>query len=322
MSNAIPFVPAQSYGVTPAMAAPTVQIKSLNTEQLLTLKLPKREYVLNPILPDKGIMMLHAARGTGKTFFVHSLAYAIASGGMFLGWKAERPRKVLVVDGEMSLADLKERIAGIATGCHTELSNPDNLKIIAADYHDNGLPDLSHPEGQKPLWSHFEAAEVIIFDTLSTLFTSLKESENDDSQKANSLFLELRRKGKAVVIVHHSGKGGGQRGASRREDPLNTIIALKRPDDCDGFDGAVFNVVFEKNRGFYGKDAETFKAEMITDASGGMVWRKTEIADASAMRVKELKAEGMTQREIATEMGIGLGTVNRILKTLKENGGG
>ena len=293
--------------------------KILNAEELLTLKLPPREYVMCPVLGTKGIAMVHAARGTGKTFFIISFAYAIACGGDFLGWKADKPRRVIVLDGEMATEDYKGRLAGIAAGCPYELKNPDNLKILAADYNENGLPDLSTPEGQATLRPYFEDADVVIFDNLSTLFTSLRESENDDSQKANALFLELRRKGKAVIFVHHSGKNGGQRGASRREDILNTVISLKRPDDVD--EGCVFNVRFEKARGFYGSDAEPFRAALITNSDGTMTWEKIDIADAMLDQVQELKADGKTQREIAGLLGISPATVNRILKKHKEQRG-
>jgi putative DNA primase/helicase len=34
-----------------------------------------------------------------------------------------------------------------------------------------------------------------------------------------------------LLIVHHTGKGGEQRGTSRREDVLDTSISLRRPAD-------------------------------------------------------------------------------------------
>ncbi len=317
--SAIPFVAAQSFGQPQDISE---QISALSAGELLKLNIPPREFVIKPILGAKGLMMVHAARGTGKTFFTLSLAFAIASGGDFLGWKADKPRRVTVIDGEMAREDLRDRLRGIVLGSNFDLEDDTMLQFIAADHHIDGLPDLSDKAGQDALWPFFEQAEVIIFDNLSTLFPSLRENENDDSQVTNGLFLELRRRGKSVIIVHHSGKGGQQRGGSRREDPLNTVIALKRPDDCDPGDGCIFNVVFEKSRGFYGKDAETFRAELITEPSGAMHWQRVEIADAAGERMAEMKRDGMTQRDIARELGVGLGTVNRTLKKLKERKGG
>ena len=55
-------------------------------------------------------------------------------------------------------------------------------------------------------------------------------------------------------------KGGGQRGTSRKEDILNTVISLRKPPDYSPAQGARFEVHYEKARGFYGKDAEPFEA--------------------------------------------------------------
>jgi hypothetical protein len=41
---------------------------------------------------------------------------------------------------------------------------------------------------------------------------------------------------------------GRQRGTSRREDALDTVIALRRPDDYSPEQGARFEVHFEKLR--------------------------------------------------------------------------
>ena len=52
----------------------------------------------------------------------------------------------------------------------------------------------------------------------------------------------LRRRGVSVLIVHHAGKGGEQRGTSRREDVLDTSISLRRPSDYLPTEGARFEV--------------------------------------------------------------------------------
>ena len=64
--------------------------------------------------------------------------------------------------------------------------------------------------------------------------------------------LSLRRRGVSVLFIHHAGKGGQQRGTSRREDILDTVIALRRPHDYSPKEGARFEVHLEKARGLYG----------------------------------------------------------------------
>ena len=61
--------------------------------------------------------------------------------------------------------------------------------------------------------------------------------------------LRQRSKGKSMAFIHHAVKSGPQRGTSRRRDALDTEIALKRPSDYKGDQGARFEVHFEKARG-------------------------------------------------------------------------
>jgi RecA-family ATPase len=82
--------------------------------------------ILGPILPEKGLAMLYAARGTGKTLVALGIAFAVASGRTFLKWTAPKARRVLLIDGEMPTATPQERLANIKL-------DPDNLKILAAD---------------------------------------------------------------------------------------------------------------------------------------------------------------------------------------------
>jgi RecA-family ATPase len=57
------------------------------------------ELILAPIIMTQSLSMIHAWRGVGKTHVALGIAYAVASGGEFLRWKAPVPRKVLYLDG-------------------------------------------------------------------------------------------------------------------------------------------------------------------------------------------------------------------------------
>jgi len=78
-----------------------------------------------------------------------------------------------------------------------------------------------------------------------------------------------------VLFIHHSGKGGAQRGTSRKEDVLDTVIALRRPEDYSPAEGARFEVHFEKARGFAGEEAEPFEAALT-----GAGWAVCKLEDA------------------------------------------
>jgi putative DNA primase/helicase len=86
----------------------------LGLSEFLALEIPSRAKLLDPILPEKGLAMLYAPRGVGKSWLGLSIGLAVASGGSLLRWKASEPRRVLLVDGEMLLADLQGRLALIS----------------------------------------------------------------------------------------------------------------------------------------------------------------------------------------------------------------
>ena len=120
--------------------------------------------------------------------------------------------------------------------------------------------------------------------------------------------LHQRRAGRSVVFMHHAGKGGQQRGTSRREDVLDTVVALRRPSDYQPDEGARFEVHFEKSRGFHGDDAKPFEAALIH----GDGWTTRDLADADMARVMALTADGLSVRDIRDELGMSKSTVSRL----------
>lgn len=200
------------------------KFEPVGVQDFLALEIPQREMLLAPILPERSLSMLFAPRGLGKSWLGLSIGVAVASGGSFLRWNAPRPRRVLLVDGEMPLADLQARLESIIAGFGTEIPN-NGLRILAADQTELGINLGSH-EGQSALEQHLERVDLLILDNLSTL-TSGSEGASDAWLPMQNWLLRLRRKGIAVLLVHHAGVNGRQRGTSRREDALDTVIALR-----------------------------------------------------------------------------------------------
>ena len=175
--------------------------------------------------------MVFAWRGVGKTWFALGLGYAIATGGKYLKWTAKKPRRVLHVCGEMPAADLKERFEKVVAVTNDKPAEPGFVRIISADLHERGIPDLATPEGQAAMDAVLGDADVIIFDNVSTLFRTGQENESESWVPVQNWLLKLRREGRAVVIIHHSNKAKAQRGTSKREDVLDVVLNLREPSD-------------------------------------------------------------------------------------------
>jgi len=265
--------------------------------------------MLAPWLPLRGLAMLHAPRGAGKTQVAIGTAWAVASGGGFLRWKCSNAWRVLFLDGEMPGPDLQQRFNRVIEASRFELADPDYLKIAASDLMPLGLPDLSDPHSQQFYADVVADADLIIVDNLSTLCRGLKENDADSWAPVQSWSLSQRRAGKSVLFIHHGGKSGAQRGTSRKEDVLDTVICLRRPPDYSADQGCRFEIHFEKARGFHGSEAEPFEAKLI-----GNQWAIGEIKTGDDPdTLKALRKQGLSIREIAERAGLGKSTIARRL---------
>jgi putative DNA primase/helicase len=283
-------------------------VTTLDVTEFLMREFLPREIMFAPWLPTQGIAMIHAERGIGKTHVALGTAWAIHVGAGFLRWTAPQPRRVLLLDGEMPAVVLKERLARIAEVSENPAQRA-NLKIAAADLTRDGLPDLSDPAAQRLYSKVVEDADLVIVDNVSTLCRMMKENDADSWTPVQNWALQLRRAGKSVILIHHAGKSGRQRGTSRKEDVLDTIIRLRRPPDYSPDQGARFEVYYEKSRGFYGQDAEPFEAWLR-----GNRWAVGPIKAGDDLdTIKNLKRQGHSVREIAERTGLSKTTVQRKL---------
>lgn len=304
----------------PEPPLPTAAIKIVSIAELLEMEIPPREEILAPIFLTQSLSMVHAYRGIGKTHVALGIAYAVASGGTFLKWTAPKPRHVLYLDGEMPASGIQERLATIADRSDAEPPSPDYLQILTPDLQPLGIPDLSTKEGQLSLEPHIEDTELIIVDNISCLCRTGRENEAEGWAPVQGWALQQRAAGRSVLFIHHSGKGGGQRGTSKREDLLDTVLGLKRPADYETDQGARFEVHFEKARHLFGDDAKPFEAMLQADESGGGSWVFKDVSEATIDRVVILHNEGLNQTDIANELGVHKSTVNRAIRKAKAEG--
>lgn len=307
-------------------AVETAQAESLPTlvtiglEEFLAKDLPPRELLLDPWLPKAGLCMIHAYRGVGKTHTSLGIAYAVAAGVKFLGWEAHIPKNVLYIDGEMPACVLQERLANIVA-MNNGLKPIGKLIIVTPDFQTAGMPDISTIEGQlaiAPLIT--EDIDLVIIDNLSCLAPSVKENDANDWAPIQTWALNLRARGKSVLLIHHSGKSGGQRGTSRKEDVLDTVIALERPKDYDSTDGARFIVKYEKSRGFFGDSAKSFEAQLCNDGNDNYFWKTTSLEESNYEKVVGLFNNGLKQKDIVIETSLNKSTVSRYVSRAKEEG--
>lgn len=148
--------------------------------------------------------------------------------------------------------------------------------------------------------------------------TSGVENEGESWIPVQDWALRQRRKGKAVIFIHHANKNNRQRGTSRREDILDYVIKLDKPSDYKPKDGANFVLSFEKHRSWFGTDVESLRVKLIDKADGQRVWEWSTIEENSVdnekLEIERLHNQGKKQKDIAKELNISASTVCRKLK--------
>ncbi len=282
---------------------------------------PQKEYVLEPVMPFPGLIMIFADRGIGKTYLMIYIVIAIASGGTILRWNAPEARKVFYIDGEMPAGEMQTRMRE-ADATELYLDWEDNFRIFNLEQqasNDYYVPNLATKEGQDYFAENIEWADVIVIDSISTMMR-FKDSNNEDEWKpVQDWLIKLRALGKTVVLLHHTNKSGGSRGTSAREDVMDIVIKLERPVDYTEDQGARFNVRLTKARGVYGEQAEPFEA-WLKDGC----WEISDVKkllsekEQMAQEIWNMRASGMTQQDIAQKLGIAQSTVSKLGKKFPE----
>lgn len=307
-----------------APSGATAPLTLLTLGELLKLDLPEREQLLAPWLLQRHLNMTYAPTGIGKSMFAMSVALAIAGGGMYLGWKASKPRSVLIVDGEMDILDLKER----ATMLIPTISEIDakvawrNLTILAHQAQKPGVqfPDLANERGREAILRTAMqlGAELVVLDNFSTLVTVEEENKASSFNPVITLMQELKQHGVACMLIHHSRKGDGgvnsYRGTSKMGVIFNSILELNHPDGIRSTNGAAFELNWEKFRGRRDGTICPLRVCLEDGEDGSPEW-KYEVTEDGRMgelihRLRTL--EYSNQRDLGNSMGLEAYQVTRI----------
>ena len=310
MTNKVNGRSASDVGQTRHARPQEYKVVAMTTSEFLEEPFPAREMLMYPWLPKQGLAMVFAPRGVGKTFFSLSVAHAVATGQPLGHWTTPKKWKVLYIDGEMPAREMQDRLKEIAN-TESDIS----LSIITPDVQPLGMPDLSTISGQAAIAEHVAWADLIVVDNLSTLSRTGKENEAESWTPIQEWALFQRSRGKTILFVHHAGKGGMQRGSSRKEDVLDTVIALRHANDYSPDKGAEFELHFEKNRGFYGEEAKAIHMRYVEGS-----WIFQTAGESTYERTIALYLQGKKQTEIAEVLGVHPSTVSRNLQKAQKEG--
>jgi len=192
--------------------------------ELAALPSADEEYVIaNGILTRGGKMLVYAKSGAGKTTLLDFLAGPLATGKPFLGrFEIDRPRRVLVVQGELSIAEMASHAQQLVGAGF----DSDNLMFAR-------MTDLKLPDGEQRLRMLIGAtgAEVVAFDPWYRLFSG---ESSDKPESVGAIFdvcdrLLNANLIEAAIVVHHANVTGLRTAGSWMfEGWPSTILRLEK----------------------------------------------------------------------------------------------
>ncbi len=311
----------------------TPQYSVVSLRNLLEMKIPEREWIAYPFIQEKSLTILYAQRGIGKTYFAMTLGMAIASGKNVFNFTVKKNRSVLYIDGEMTGKDFQDRITNLGFGM--DLCNPDTFdrfKILSNDLSEKPLPNIGYEKGQEQITALLGDCELIIIDNLSALCSFGRENEAESWTPMQRWLIDLKRRGKSVLLIDHSGKDPehGNRGTSKKQDIMDAVVSLEKPVSYNVTDGAKFVMKYQKSRNVAGSILKPIGFQLETVGDKGFVsWSEFKVTDTAdqtkreAEKAKKLEmvgnllSQGKSYRDIESETGISKSTVGELAKQLK-----
>jgi hypothetical protein len=300
-------------------------LKICDVRDFLAMDLLPMSYVVEPVFPEQGIIMLHSWRGAGKTNFALEGAYCVALGEpKFFHWPIAEARPIVYVDGEMDAPSLQDRLREISAGHKAKGLPPENqFQLITPDLQHGRYPNISTRDGQRRIEDFLTGRrELLVLDNLSSLSPSDEESEIEVWVMVQTWLLSLRRAGYTTLFLHHSGKGGTQRGWSGREDLINVTIKLNIPANYQREEGLRAEVEIEKLRGkVVGVPVQPFEIQM-TSEDGATYWTMRPLKQIIQKQAFEMFARGDKDRDVMEVLRLSRYQVYRLHRLFDKNPSG
>ncbi len=288
--------------------------------------LPDRRYFLYPIIPEASITLVAGEDGSGKSMFCMGITDALAKGQHFHPWenRAGGPIKCFYFEGEMHPYDFQARLIQMDTN--------ENFHVYSVGSNHSDSNPFSRGNLTEPAYRQALAIKIIqegykfvVIDNLASLAPGINENTKADYDPINQWLLSLRHAGVTIFLVHHLGKGGEQRGTSAREDNVDNIIYIKKPQRHGAQDGCKFDLSFDKFRGRVDADSRDLVRNRTfwyrQNDQGQYVWHRSEsILEDSAGVLRDLVEGNISLREIGERNGISQSTVTRRKQEFIEQG--
>jgi hypothetical protein len=182
--------------------------------------IPIRDWVMPGLLMRKQVTVLVAPSGSGKSLLTLQLGIACARGTKWSGWIPRQKFRVLVINSEDDIDEMRRRLAAAAHRMNldeeAQIEIRNSIGLIDSTSHKSAVVAKFDPRTKtmvgQPLLEQIiatiiaEEIDVVFVDPFAETFEG-DENSNSELKWAGALWREVaRRTNAAVCLVHHTKK--------------------------------------------------------------------------------------------------------------------
>jgi hypothetical protein len=246
------------------------------------LRLSDPEFLIDGILQRKGVGVIYAPSGAGKTTLIASILTALATGREWFGHRVCHPGASVYVATE-DPSGFKVRLRAAKRAAHLSLDQPIGIYTFPEPI------DLRDPVSVGRFRSFLQRLEVpfecIVVDTYAAATPGANENSAEDTTIAMVHAQQWRDSlGATVIIVHHTNAGGSrERGHSAMRGAADFMISMTPADD-------VILLECSKQRNAAPFEKLTLKLTPVPSGDGCVMRLASDVLPSSTLTLAQAKA--------------------------------
>ncbi len=186
----------------------------------------KPDFLVNMLVPERGITALSGHPGCGKSWFMLHMAQCVATGERFLGELQTKKGNVLIIDEESGVWEMQRRMK--------LLGYPEDIPIYF--YCQSGFKVDREKDLDELLRTVVDQnIKLVIIDPFVAIHSGV-ENNAEEAQVVMEKIQRFNDVGASVLFIHHHRKGaggGGQslRGSSAFSGRLDSHITVEKSNE-------------------------------------------------------------------------------------------
>lgn len=202
------------------------EIETHNWAEVVEYK-DNTQWLIDGVLPYKGIMYLVGRSGTGKTTMALGLTASLALNKNYLDWSSNegKPYKILYLSLEMSLEDNNDFFTKLQTNF-----NEEEIEQLKENFHTYARPEkIKFYQPQSPIMGKFLMKlqnlkpDIVLVDSASFSVASNLSNQEEVTKSIEVIDMIKDKYGISLIFIHHS-----------RKEPPNTGYKEADLDDMFG----------------------------------------------------------------------------------------